>query len=72
MRPEYLIRLIGGPVPGEHAYSDEDGFVWPPPEAIKVPGNDAGRYRRVTYSQIDAQTAGDYVIRGAEYEWVGE
>lgn len=69
--PQYVIRFVGGPIPGERTY-DEDtiGFIWPPPECIEVPGHsNDGCYHRISYSQIDKATANDYVIRGAEYEW---
>jgi hypothetical protein len=66
--PQYIVRLVGGPRPGERIYHDEDGLGWPPPFALEIPGV-AGCYQRISYSQIDKETDCDYVIRGAEYEW---
>jgi len=67
-----LLRMIGGPHPGDrHGPVDELGG-WPLPDRLDSPLG-GGFYRKVSESQLPAEVAAHpNLMRGAQYEWVPE
>ena len=71
MSEEVLLRMSGGPYPGDrHGPVDELGG-WPLPETLDVPEG-GGVYRKVSESQLPDDAVGPNLIRGAQYEWEPE
>jgi len=70
---QFLIRLVGGPKPGDRVLDSRD-WSWPLPEFLDMPVQDhfhPGRYVKVSQSAVtDEQIQrATHVIRGAQYEW---
>jgi hypothetical protein len=64
----FLIRAEGGPAAGTRVV-DDPSWAWPLPETLDAPPGWAGRYVKVSESQLDPQPRDSRVIRGAMYEW---
>lgn len=65
MAETFLIRLTGGPHPGDRLVVEGEPDIWPLPETF--PDED-GFYLKTGQSQLPA--GGPHIIRGAFYEWV--
>jgi hypothetical protein len=62
----FLIRLEGGPCPGDRS-APSSVLPWPLPDALAAPG---GVYRKVTESRLPPMPPDSHVMRGAQYVWV--
>lgn len=71
MTTRFCVRFNGGPWPGDRVfYDDEEDGLWPPAERVFFVG---GEYVRIGYSHLGpTDPEKDFVIRGAEYDWVPE
>jgi hypothetical protein len=66
----FIVRMVGGPFPGDRWLTETQLGSWPPPREMKIrPGDSAERgvYELVSYSKLPESVR--RVARGAEYQW---
>jgi len=70
MSEQFLIKAIGGPMPGTRVADSLDEMrtqTWPLPDVLEY--DETGHYVKVRESSRPQQPRGSLILRGAEYEW---